>query len=67
VTSKENSQPARYAVGIDLGTTNCVLSYVELHSDQDPAPHYVMPIAQLTTPGSVEEKLQLPSFMIPVS
>ena len=63
MTSKENSQPARYAVGIDLGTTNCVLSYVELHSDQDPAPHYVMPIAQLTTPGSVEEKLQLPSFM----
>lgn len=61
--SEESNNTARYAVGIDLGTTHCVLSYVELHSDQDPAPHHVMPIPQLTTPGSVEEKPQLPSFM----
>ena len=63
MNSEENSAAARYAVGIDLGTTNCVLSYVELHSEQEPAPHYVMPISQLTSPGSVEEKTQLPSFM----
>ncbi len=61
--NQEYNHTAHYAVGIDLGTTHCVLSYVELHSDQEPAPHYVMPIPQLTTPGSVEEKSQLPSFI----
>jgi len=63
LSSEGNSHAARYAVGIDLGTTNCVLSYVELHTAQEPAPHYVMPIPQLTGPGSVEEKTQLPSFV----
>lgn len=54
-------QEHRYSVGIDLGTTHCVLSYVDLQ-DED-ANVNVMPIAQLTTPGNVEEKSQLPSFM----
>ncbi|NAX46211.1 Hsp70 family protein [Photobacterium halotolerans] len=54
-------QEHKYSVGIDLGTTHCVLSYVDLQ--QDDAPVTVMPIAQLTTPGNVEEKSQLPSFM----
>ena len=63
MTGDANSDSALYAVGIDLGTTNCVLSYVELHTEQDTAPHYVMPIPQLTRPGSVEEKTQLPSFI----
>ena len=61
--SEDNRHQSRYAVGIDLGTTNCVLSYVELHTEQEPAPHHVMPIVQLTRPGSVEEKTQLPSFI----
>ena len=60
---QDSNHAAHYAVGIDLGTTNCVLSYVKLDSDQDPAPHHVMPMPQLTTPGSVEEKPQLPSFI----
>lgn len=55
------TQEHRYSVGIDLGTTHCVLSYVDLQ-DED-ARVNVMPIAQLTTPGNVEEKEQLPSFM----
>lgn len=63
MNSEANHHTARYAVGIDLGTTNCVLSYVELQTEQDPAPHYVMPIPQLTRPGSIEEKTQLPSFI----
>ncbi|KDM91330.1 Hsp70 family protein [Photobacterium galatheae] len=54
-------QEHKYSVGIDLGTTHCVLSYVDLQ--QDEAPVQIMPIAQLTAPGSVEEKSQLPSFM----
>ncbi|KXI22565.1 Hsp70 family protein [Photobacterium sanguinicancri] len=57
----QETQEHRYSVGIDLGTTHCVLSYVDLQ-DED-ASVKVMPIAQLTTPGHVEEKDQLPSFM----
>ncbi len=53
----------RYAVGIDLGTTHCVLSYVDLSVDPDDVCHQVMPIAQLAAAGSVEQHEQLPSFI----
>ncbi|WP_373280484.1 Hsp70 family protein [Methylogaea oryzae] len=55
------TETVRYAVGIDLGTTNSVLSYVELAGgDAEPR---VLPIPQLSTPGVVAEKPQLPSFL----
>jgi molecular chaperone DnaK (HSP70) len=54
---------AHYSVGIDLGTTHCVLSYVDLSSDEEQLTHQVLAIPQLSTPGSVEEKSQLPSFI----
>ncbi|NVH48466.1 Hsp70 family protein [Photobacterium damselae subsp. damselae] len=57
----QETQEHRYSIGIDLGTTHCVLSYVDLN-DEDAAVT-VMPIPQLTTPGNVEERSQLPSFM----
>ncbi|PSW06051.1 Hsp70 family protein [Photobacterium lipolyticum] len=57
----QETQEHRFSVGIDLGTTHCVLSYVDLQDEE--AQVSVMPIAQLTTPGNVEEKDQLPSFM----
>lgn len=57
----QDNQEHQFSVGIDLGTTHCVLSYVDLH-DED-ASVQVMPIPQLTTPGNVEEKNQLSSFM----
>ena len=63
MSSEEHRPGPRFAVGIDLGTTNCVLSYVELQTEQDPAPHKMMHIPQLTRPGSVEDRTQLPSFM----
>ena len=54
----------RYAVGIDLGTTHCVLSYVDLSvEEEDEVEHKVMPIAQLAALGSIEEQNQLPSFI----
>ncbi len=54
----------RYSVGIDLGTTHCVLSYAELgDTDDEQFSPQVMAIPQLTSPGSVEDKLQLPSFL----
>ncbi|WP_318458830.1 Hsp70 family protein [Photobacterium leiognathi] len=57
----QDTQQHRFSVGIDLGTTHCVLSYVDLQDEN--ADVTVMPIPQLTNPGSVEEKKQLPSFM----
>lgn len=57
----QETQQHRYSVGIDLGTTHCVLSYVDLENEN--ADVTVMSIPQLTTPGNVEEKNQLPSFM----
>ncbi|MFO1433480.1 MAG: Hsp70 family protein [Candidatus Competibacteraceae bacterium] len=55
---------ARYAVGIDLGTTHCVMSAVDLTQDESEqiAQQMVM-IPQLTGPGAVEERLLLPSFL----
>ncbi len=53
----------RYSVGIDLGTTHCVVSYVDLSDSGDEVAQEVMPIPQLTQPGEVEDKLQLPSFL----
>lgn len=61
--SAEHSGP-RFSVGIDLGTTHCVLSYVDLsQSDEDGHVQEVMSIPQLTSPGAVEELMQLPSFL----
>ena len=46
-------------VGIDLGTTNCALSYRDLNKSSSE----VLPIPQLTSPGTVEERVLLPSFL----
>lgn len=54
---------ARYAVGIDLGTTNSVLSYTDLRSDELDLDHHVLALPQLVAPGVVEERAQLPSFI----
>ncbi len=54
----------RYSVGIDLGTTHCVVSYVDLQaSDGDDLVQEDLGIAQLTSPGAVEERPALPSFL----
>ncbi len=58
------SENSRFSVGIDLGTTNSVVSYLELSQcDGEHAPLQVLPIPQLTSPGLVGEKYQLPSFV----
>ena len=55
---------ARYAVGIDLGTTHCVMAAVDLTtSDRDDVVEGIEVIPQLTAPGSVEERTMLPSFL----
>ena len=56
-----SAQTPKYSVGIDLGTTHCVLSYLD--TSDESASVEVMPIAQLTAPGTVENKSQLGSFL----
>ncbi|MDD2667109.1 Hsp70 family protein [Zoogloea sp.] len=54
----------RYAIGIDLGTTHCALSYVDVTaSDGEKVVQHVLPIPQLTGPGAVESRSLLPSFL----
>ncbi len=55
---------SRYVVGIDLGTTNSALAYVDtaLAEGQDPVVMH-MPIPQVVQPGTVEERPMLPSFL----
>ena len=54
----------RYSIGIDLGTTHCALSYIDLAgSDGEQVTQDVLPIPQLTAPGSLEARGLLPSFI----
>lgn len=51
---------ATYAIGIDLGTTNCVMSFVRLDEDNPQAE--LFPIPQLVDRGTIESRKSLPSF-----
>src|SRR5215211_6612874 len=53
--------PASYIIGIDLGTTNSVLAYAPLDSEQPKVA--ILPIPQLVAPGVVESRTTLPSFL----
>ncbi|KAK42412.1 molecular chaperone DnaK [Caballeronia jiangsuensis] len=62
IVSNENK--ARYSIGIDLGTTHCALSYVDMSaSDGEKTAQGVLSIPQLTAPGAAEERDLLPSFL----
>jgi hypothetical protein len=53
-----------YAVGIDLGTTHCVMAHVDLtQSEGETVVQQLVAIPQLTGPGAVEEQPLLPSFL----
>src|SRR5947207_15703107 len=53
---------SRFVVGIDLGTTNCALAYFDTGLGEVP-PLAHLPIPQVVTPGNVEERPLLPSFL----
>lgn len=50
----------RYAIGIDLGTTNCTLAYVDLAAS--PRRVAVLPVPQLDSPRTVIADPLLPSY-----
>jgi molecular chaperone DnaK (HSP70) len=52
---------ARYAVGIDLGTSNTVLAFAELRVDGEAGPVTLFDIDQLVAPGEVAALPLLPS------
>lgn len=55
---------ARYAIGIDLGTTHSAVSYIALDSKEGRGPNQaVLPVTQVTAPGTAEAKQLLPSFV----
>src|SRR5205085_11792840 len=56
--------PSRFVVGIDLGTTNSGLAYVDTGSgDEDKLRPLDMAVPQVVQAGIVEERPQLPSFL----
>ena len=52
----------RFAVGIDLGTTNSVAAYAELQGDRPEIS--LLPVPQLSAPETVESATTLPSFLV---
>jgi molecular chaperone DnaK (HSP70) len=58
--------PSRYLIGIDLGTTNSAVAYVDTLEDANGADSSgigVFEVAQLTGPGEVRAMPLLPSFL----
>jgi hypothetical protein len=51
---------AQYVLGIDLGTTNCVVSYTPLHTDAPDIRELKIP--QLVDAGTLERRTILPAF-----
>jgi molecular chaperone DnaK (HSP70) len=59
-TPHSDSAPARYVVGIDLGTTNSAAAFVDTQADRWILKDF--PVPQLTAPSEVEARAVLPSF-----
>ena len=53
---------SRFVVGIDLGTTNCALAYVDTGLG-DAARCQTLPVPQVVNQGVVEDRQLLPSFL----
>ncbi len=56
-----SEEKSRFVVGIDLGTTNCVLSFLDL--EKEGGEIEVFDIPQVESPGEIREYKLLPSFI----
>jgi len=59
------NRSSRYLIGIDLGTTNSVVAYIDTSdrpSEASPEMH-VFDVAQVVAPGEVRAVPALPSFL----
>jgi molecular chaperone DnaK (HSP70) len=52
---------SRYVVGIDLGTTNSALAYIDTGAEKETLAELTIP--QVVQPGAVESRPLLPSFL----
>ena len=59
-SKSENHERSRFVVGIDLGTTNSAVCYVEFGNDDWTIDVFSIP--QLVAAGQVERRETLPSF-----
>jgi len=57
----EDAAPSRYVVGIDLGTTNIAMAYVDT-AKRKPRRIKIFKLPQLVAPGQIESLETLPSF-----
>ena len=63
-TKDKNMSNKKYTIGIDLGTTNCVIAYSLLEAEGDDAPEIrLLAVPQLVANGTVEARESLPSFL----
>jgi molecular chaperone DnaK (HSP70) len=63
VAAEKQAATAQYSIGVDLGTTHCALSWVDMAaSDGERVVQGVLALPQLTGPAQVEAKPLLPSF-----
>ena len=60
-STDQELQPSRYVVGIDLGTTNCALAYVDTHASESCIQTFKIP--QVVATGQCESRSTLPSFL----
>jgi molecular chaperone DnaK (HSP70) len=52
---------SRFSIGIDLGTTNCAIAYID--SQKEGATAEVLNLPQIVQPGVYEDRKLLPSFL----
>lgn len=57
--------PSPYLIGIDLGTTNCAVAFIDRNEAASKGPPHIhtFPVTQLTAPGEVRSAPVLPSFL----
>lgn len=60
VSSKENPPASRFIVGIDLGTTNSAVAFVDTNDSDGKV--QIFPVLQFIAPGETEARETLPSF-----
>ncbi|WP_029247074.1 Hsp70 family protein [Schlesneria paludicola] len=60
MTAADTSAPSRFVVGLDLGTTNSAMAYVDTNETPRRIHTFVTP--QIVAPGQIEARETLPSF-----
>ncbi len=60
-SASDEPTPSRFVVGIDLGTTNSALAYVDSHETEWQV--RTLPIRQIVAAGEVDDRSTLPSFL----